>query len=61
MEFDLLADGGLVLSDRLGNGRFCGAVGNAGKDDPSFFERQMGKSIGIVHADTFLSGGRRTR
>ena len=39
VEFGFLANGGLVLSNRPGNGRFSGVVSNAGKGDSSFFQR----------------------
>ena len=33
---DLLANGGLILADGLGDGRFRGAVRNAGENDTPF-------------------------
>ena len=49
MEFDFLADSGLVFADCLGNGSFSGTVGDSSKDDSSFLQSQMRKSICIVH------------
>lgn len=36
VEFDLLADGRLILANGLGDGSFRGAVGNAGENDTPF-------------------------
>lgn len=38
VEFDLLANGRLVLTDGLSDGGFRGAVGNAGENDTPFLQ-----------------------
>ena len=37
VEFDFLADSGLVFADSLSNGSLGGTIDDTGKDDPSFF------------------------
>lgn len=49
VEFDFFADRRFIFANRMCNSGFCGTVGDSGKDDPSFFKSQMGKSICIVH------------
>ena len=49
MELDFFADRGLVLSDGLGDSGFGRSVGNAGKDDASFLQCQVGKRIRVSH------------
>ena len=36
VKFDLFANSRLILADGLGDGGFCGAVRNAGENDPPF-------------------------
>ena len=36
VKLNLLADSGFILADGLGDGGFCGAVRNAGENDPPF-------------------------
>ena len=36
VKFDLFANSRLILADSLGNGRFGGAVCNAGENDTAF-------------------------
>ena len=38
MKFDFFSDGRFIFSNRLSNGSFRRAVGNAGKDNASFLE-----------------------
>lgn len=36
VEFDLFANGRLILANGLSDGSFCGAIGNAGENNTSF-------------------------
>ena len=47
-ESDFLADSGFIFADSLCNSCFCRTIDDSGKDDASFFESQMGKSIRII-------------
>ena len=58
MEFDLLSDRRFILTKSLCDSGLCRTVGNTGKNDTSFLQRQMGKSIFRIHMYTSLSGGR---
>ena len=49
VKLDFFADGGLVLSDGLGDRGFGRTIGNAGKDDASFLQGQMCKRIRVFH------------
>ena len=48
VESDLFTDSRLVFTDGLCNGRFSGTIDDAGKDDTSFIQSEMGKSIRII-------------
>ena len=61
VKLDFFADGGLVLSDGLGDRGFGRTIGNAGKDDASILEGQMSKRIRVSHRGyTSLSGSCQT-
>ena len=61
VKLDFFADGGLVLSDGLGDRGFGRTIGNAGKDDASFLQGQMCKRIRVSHRGyTSLSGSCQT-
>lgn len=49
MELDFFADSGLVFADGLGDGSFSGTIDDSSKDNSSFFQCQMRKSISVVH------------
>ena len=49
MEFDLFADCRFIFANRLCNSCFSGTVDNAGKDNTSFIQSQMRKSIRNNH------------
>ena len=57
VEFDLFANGGLVLTDGSGDGSLGGAIRNAGEDDTAFLKGKVGKRIYSTHKNTCLSGG----
>ena len=48
VEFDLLADSRFIFANGLCNSCFCRTIDDPGKDDASFYESQMGKSIRII-------------
>ena len=49
MEFDLLANGGLIFADCLCNGSFSRTVSDTSKDDPSFFQSKVSICVCIGH------------
>ena len=52
MESDFLSDRGLVLSNRLSDGRFGGAVCDSRQNDSTLLKRQMEKLVRCTHTDT---------
>ena len=52
MESDFLSDRRLVLSNRLSDGRFGGAVCNSCQNDSTLFRRQMTILVRCTHTDT---------